>query len=148
MTNDMDIILQSLDIICESRIWKDKKPSDTLRILMYMHNKKWLYTPTVDRKVKAVIGAYRIPEVTDEILNRLPTEESGTILYICFAISLNKEDNIYRIARESLNTYLKENQDITELVLEGKDDSLKRYKIGETYGIKQRAEPTNTTVIC
>lgn len=125
----IDTILQSLDIIHESRLWKDKPPSHTLRILIYMHNKGWLYTPTGNGKVKAVIGAYRIPDVTDEILNKLPTEESGTILYICFAISLNKEDNIYRIARETLNTYLEKNQDITEMVLEGKDDKLRRYKI-------------------
>lgn len=96
-----------------------------------MHNKGWLYTPIVDGKVQAVIGAYRIPEVTDESLVRLPTDNLGKILYIPFVISLSKEDNMYEVVRSSTKEYLKNNPDIVEIVLEGKDDKLKRYKIGD-----------------
>lgn len=127
----MDLILQSLDIICDSRIWKDKKPSYILKILLYMHNKGWLYTPMIEGKVQAVIGAYRIPEVTEEVLSRIPTEENGTILYIPFVVSIGKEDNIFRVVRAATKEYLDNNKDITEIVLEGKDDKLRRYKIGE-----------------
>jgi len=96
-----------------------------------MHNKGWLYTPIINNKVQAVIGAYRIPEVNDEILSRLPTDESGNILYIPFVISVTKEDNMYEVVRGAMKEYLRINPDITEIVLEGKDDKLRRYKIGE-----------------
>lgn len=127
----MEIIFQALDIICESRLWQDKTPSGILKILLYMHNKGWLYTPIVDGKVQAVIGAYRIPEVTDENLVKLPTDNLGKILYIPFVISLSKEDNMYEVVRNSTKEYLKNNPDIVEIVLEGKDDKLRRYKIGD-----------------
>ncbi len=127
----MDLILQSLDIIVESRLWKDKTPSHILKLLLYMHNKGWLYTPMIEGKVHAVIGAYRIPEVTDEILSRLPVSENGNILYIPFVISVTKEDNMYEVVRGAMKEYLKINPDIIEIVLEGKDDKLRRYKIGE-----------------
>lgn len=127
----MDLILQSLDIIVESRLWKDRTPSHILKLLLYMHNKGWLYTPIINNKVQAVIGAYRIPEVNDEILSRLPTDESGNILYIPFVISVTKEDNMYEVVRGAMKEYLRINPDITEIVLEGKDDKLRRYKIGE-----------------
>lgn len=127
----MEIIFQALDIICESRLWQDKTPSEILKILLYMHNKGWLYTPIIDGKVQAVIGAYRIDEVTDEKLVKLPKDNSGKILYIPFVISLTKEDNMYEVVRSAMKQYLKENPDIEEIVLEGKDDRLKRYKIGD-----------------
>ena len=130
----LDIILQSLDIIHASRIWQDKTPSHTLRILLYMHSKGWLYAPAIDGKVQAVIGAYRVSEVTDEILGRLPQESIGKILYIPFVISVAKEDNMYVVVRHAMKEYLSKNTDIEEIVLEGKDDKLRRYKIGEQYG--------------
>lgn len=141
----MENILQALDIICESRLWKDNPPSYTFRILMYMNSKNWLYTPTKDGKVKAVIGAYRIPEVTDEILNRLPVTEDGTILYVPFVVSLNKNDDIFEVVRETTRKYLKDNSDITEIVLEGKDNKFRRYKIGAENEQGQIATVTDTS---
>ena len=130
----MEIIFQALDIICESKLWQDKKPSEILKILLYMHNKGWLYTPIIDGKVQAVIGAYRIDEVTDEKLVKLPKDNSGKILYIPFVISLTKEDNMYEVVRSAMREYLKENTDIEEIILEDKKNNIKRYKIGDKYG--------------
>lgn len=132
----MDVIFQALDLILDSRLWKGKPPSHTLKILLYMKSKNWLYTPMIDGKVKAVIGAYRIPEVTDEILDRLPTEEQGKILYIAFVVSINKEDNIFEVVRNATREYLEANPDVEEIVLEDKNDKLRRYKIGENNGKK------------
>jgi len=130
----MEIIFQALDIIIGGKLWEEKKPSEILRILLYMHNKGWLYTPIVDGKVQAVIGAYRILEVTDENLVKLPTDNLGKILYIPFVISLSKEDNMYEVVRNSMREYIKENPDIEEIVLEDKNNNIKRYKIGDNYG--------------
>lgn len=137
-----EIILRSLDIICASRIWKDKTPSHTLRILMYMNSKNWLYV-----QGNAVIGAYRVPDTSDETLGRLPTEEIGNKLYIPFVLSLNKEYNIYGDVRKATTIYLEKNQDIREIVLEGKDDRLRIFKIGERYGQEQRVEFTSDTTV-
>lgn len=133
--NPYEILLQSLDIIIEAKLWEDKKPSEIFKILMYVHNKGFLYTPLIDGKVIAVLCAYRIPEVNDENLVKLPIKESGKILYVPFALSLNKEDNIFRVVRESLNIYLEKNNDIEEIVLEDKNKKLKRYSLKTLQGV-------------
>lgn len=121
----------------EEKLWPDRKPSQILKILNYVYNKGWLYTTSSNGKVKAVVCGYRILEVNEETLVKLPTEEEGKILYIPFVISLNKEDNIYKIVRESLNIFLKENQDLTEMIIEDKNNNLKRYALkGESNGEK------------
>lgn len=143
----IETIFQSLDIIVTSRIWKDKPPSHTLKILLYMNAKGWLYAPEENDKVQAVIGAYRIPDVTDEAIGRLPEKESGIILYIPFVINVSKADNTYKVVRNAMRKYLKENADINEIVLEGKDDKLRRYKIGDQYGQSQELRIPRTTEV-
>jgi hypothetical protein len=141
----MEIILKALDIICASRIWQDKPPSHTLRVLLYMQNKGWLYVPSISGEIQAVIGAYRIPDVNEETLSRLPVKEEGTILYVPFVVSTTEEYNMYKVVRESMKQYLIQNPDITEIVLEGKDDKLRRYKIGVNNGKEQKLRASSTT---
>lgn len=143
--NHNEIILQSLDIIIEEKLWSNRKPSEILKILNYVSNKGWLYTTSIDNQVKTVICGYRIPEVTDENLVRLPIKEYGKILYIPFVISLNKEDNMYRVVREALNIFLKENQDLTEMVIEDKNNQIKRYKLGANNGEESTVRTSNAT---
>lgn len=132
----MKVVLEALDMIVENKLWPEKKPSEILNILLYVHGKGWLYTPTVDGTVAAVICAYRVKE--GDNLKQMPVSEEGTILYVPFAISL-VGDNLFRIIRETLNLYIKENPDITELVLEDKNNQIKRYKLkGASNGQKQR----------
>lgn len=123
------LILQSLDLIIEAKLWPDKKPSEILQILLYVHKRGWLYTPQEARKIVAIICAYRIPEITDENLVKMPVNENGKILYIPFVLSVNKEDNIFKMVRATLNTFLEKNQDIEEIVLEHKNNKIKTYKV-------------------
>ncbi len=142
-----EAILQALDIIVEDKIWPDRKPSQILNILMYVNSKGWLYTTSVQNKVRTIICGYRIPEVSDDTMVKLPVEEIGTILYIPFVLSLNKEDNIYKIIREALGIFLKENQDLTEMVIEDKNNKIKRYKLGESYGEESATTVASTSNI-
>ena len=82
----MEIILKALDIIYESRLWKDRPPSHTLKTLLYLYNKGWLYIPIENNKIKAVIGAYRIPDTNKDTLEKIPVVEQGKILYIPFVV--------------------------------------------------------------
>ncbi len=125
----MNQILQSFDIIIESRLWKELKPSKVLQVLMYMNNKGWLYLSG-----DAVIGAYRIPSVTVEHMDILPRNEMGNILYVPLVLSLNKNTNIFKDVRREMRKYLEKNIDIIEIVLQGKDDKIRRYKIGVSNG--------------
>lgn len=144
--NQSEIILQSLDIIVDEKLWPDRKPSDILKILNYVYTKGWLYTTSDDNKIKAVVCGYRIPEITDESLVKLPLKENGNILYIPFVISLNKEDNIYRVVRKALNIFLEKNQDLTEMVIEDKNKKIKRYTLkGELNGEESTVGASNTT---
>lgn len=145
--NQFEPILQALDIICTSRIWQDKTPSQILRILMYVHNRGWLYVPVTDNKAQAVIGAYRIKEVNESTLGNLPVKEEGNILYVPFVVSINPDANMYEVVRSAMRQYLDQNSDIIEIVLEGKDDNLKRYKLGEKNGQEQSAGITSTADI-
>ena len=142
----MELILKSLDLIYESGLWKDKPPSHILRILMYMNNKGWLYTPSVNGEVKAVIGAYRIKE--GDNLDKLPLKEEGNILYVPFVISLNKEDNIFEVVRETTRKYLDDNPDIEEIVLHDKNEKFRRFKIkGEENGETETVRATTDTAV-
>lgn len=126
--NEYQVILQALDLLISENLFPEKKPSDVLNLLMYVHTKGWLYTPMIDGVVKVVICAYRIPDATDESLKNMPKEESGNILYVPFVISLG-DSNIYEVIRESLKLYLDANPNIEELVLEDKNNQIKRYKL-------------------
>lgn len=139
------ILLQALDIICESKLWANKKPSEIFRILMYADSKKWLYTPMVDGKVQAVICAYRIQE--GESLKEMPLEDEGNFLYIAFVLSINKDADLFKISRETLRSYIQDNPDIKEIILEDKNNKIKRFKIGDNYGEESRlTTPSNADV--
>lgn len=124
--NPNEIICQVLDIAIETKLWPNKKPSDILKIIMYVYGKGWLYTPSVNGKVTAVICAYRIKE--GDSLSKMPLKEEGTILYVPFAISLT-DQNLFKVIRQSINLYVSENPDITELILEDKNNQIKRYNL-------------------
>lgn len=130
--NQFDLILQSLDAMIKGQVWLDKKPSEILRILLHVHSKGWLYTPHKDGEITAVICAYRIKEVTDENLTKIPKEDSGNILYVPFVFSLKIESNLFSIIRETCKIYLEQNPDIEEIVLEDKNKQVKKYKLNKT----------------
>lgn len=129
----MDTLLKALDAIIESQIWPDKKASEIIKILLLIHGKGYLYTPTVDGKLKAVFCAYRIKE-GDE-LTKIPLEQDGKILYVPFLVSLEKDSNLFNVIRESCRIYLEANPDIEEMMIENKNNEIKRYKLkGEQNG--------------
>lgn len=129
---EIETIFKALDIITEEKLWDDKKPSEILRILLYVHNKGWLYTPTSDGEVVAIICAYRIKEINEDGLRKLPLDEDGKILYVPFVLSIKKDDNLFHIVREACSIYLNENRDIEEIVLEDKNQKIKRYNLKKT----------------
>lgn len=124
------IILQTFDLAMKKNLFPLLSPSEILKVIMYVHMKGWLYTPTVDGKVTVAICAYRINEVNEDTLYKIPSEEGGKILYVPFAISL-VDENIATVIRESLNLYIEANPDIEELVLENRHKQLKRYPLKE-----------------
>lgn len=131
----MKTILEALDIIIEKQLWPEKKPSEILKILLYVYGKGWLYTPKVNGNIVAVLCAYRINNENN--LTKLPSVEEGTILYVPFAVSLTG-DNLFKVIRESLNVYLEHNPDIIELILEDKNNKIKRYNLkGASNGQEQ-----------
>lgn len=129
------VVLQSLDAVIESAIWPEKRPSEVLNILMFVHAKGWLYTPMVDGKVTAVMCAYRIPEVNDATLRKMPLKDEGKILYVPFVVAINKSINLFHIVRESCKIYLDGNPDIEEIVLEDKNKKIKRYNLKKPQGV-------------
>ena len=132
---NFDIILKSLDIILEENLWPDKKPSECLRILMYVHNKGFLYTPKIDGEISAILCAYKIKDITNVSLTKLPEEDGGKILYVPFVVSLKKDINVFHIIRESCKMYLESNPEIEEIVLEDKNNKIKKYKLKTLQGV-------------
>ncbi len=135
--NNFKLLLQTLDLIVESKIWPDRKPSEILNILIYIHSKGWLYTLKDNDIVRVIICGYRIPEINDANLTKLPISESGNILYIPFVVSLDKDNNIFEVIRKSMKVFLEQNKDIEEIILEDKNNKIKRYSLkGELNGEK------------
>lgn len=133
--NKIEIILKAFDIMVADKIWHDVTASQLLRILMYLNSRNWLHFLTVDGEYQAVVAAYRIKEISDQAMTIIPENEEGNILYIPMVISLKKEGNMYKIVRESTRMYLEQNPDITQIVLEDKNEKLKVYNIkGEHHG--------------
>lgn len=133
--NEIKLILQALDIIVEEKLWPDRKPSEIFNILLYVHNKGWLYTPTIDGNIIAVMCGYRIPSIDGDNLVKLPIKEEGNILYIPFVLSMKKEDNIFNTIRESMKIYLAQNPNIEEIVLEDKNKKIKHYNLKTLQGV-------------
>lgn len=133
MQYNMEIILKALDLIIENNLWEDKKPSEILKILIFINSKGYLYTSVIDGNIKAVLCAYRIKDDTDLI--KIPLKEEGRILYVPFLVSVNKDEDLFNIIRESCRIYLERNPDIEEIILEDKNNKIKRYKLkGESNG--------------
>lgn len=125
----MEILLKSLDLIIENQLWPEKKPSEVLRILLYTQERGWIYTPNIDGDIKAVICAYRIKDVSDESLTKMPVKDEGNILYVPFIVSTEKDKSLFHVIRESCKIYLEQNPDIEELAFEDKNNNIKRYNL-------------------
>lgn len=123
-----ELIAQALTVTYKAKVLGDMTPGEYLMVLMYCHTKGWLYLSQHDGKVVSVIAAYRIPEVTEAYMGKLPPQEGGTILYIPMAASLDPSENVFKSMRETLRKYLEQNPDITEIVIEKENNQLKRYK--------------------
>lgn len=137
----MDMLLECLDAIIESQIWPEKKASEIIKILLYVQGKGYLYTSSIGKELKAVLCAYRINEGDD--LTKIPLEEKGNILYVPFIVSMKKEENLFNVIRESCKIYLDNNPDIEEIILEDKNNKIKRYKLKGAEDGKR--ESVNTT---
>lgn len=133
--NQYALILKSLDIIIESRLWEDRKPSEIFNILMYVHTKGWLYTPVENGEIVAVVCAYKIPEVNEDTLKKMPLKEEGNILYAPFVLSIKKDVNLFHVIRESCKAYLEQNPEVEEIVLEDKNNKIKRFPLKTLQGV-------------
>lgn len=125
----IEILLKSLDLITEYQLWPEKKPSEIMKILLYTQAKGWIYTPNINGEIKAVICAYRIKDLSDDSLTKIPIKEEGNILYVPFIVSMEKEKSLFHVIRESCKLYLEQNPDIEELAFEDKNNNIKRYNL-------------------
>lgn len=142
----METLLKALDLVIENKIWEDKKPSEVLKILMLVNSKGFLYTPIVNGEIKAVLCAYRIKDINN--LTKIPLKEEGKILYVPFLVSVNKDEDLFNIIRESCRIYLENNSDIEEIILEDKNNKIKRYRLkGDNNGKKQRFNSSRTAKV-
>ncbi len=139
----MKTLLQIFDLVLEHKLWPNKKPSEVLMTLMFLNGKGWLYTVSDNGKLTAALCGYRIKEVTKDRLKKLPLQEEGTILYVPFSVSLTDE-NIFKVIRKAFHIYIKENPDITELVLEDKNNKIKRYNLKGADNGKERRSGTTS----
>lgn len=66
-----------------------------LQIILYMQEKEWIHYLSESNKIIGMWGGWRVKEYSDKILEALPTEEEGDVLYIPFACSESKERLIF-----------------------------------------------------
>jgi len=106
------ILAQAFLILKESNIYPNAKPSDWLKVLLYMHTKGWLYIGFEKEKMAMVAGMYRIKKFDKENIKILPKKEEGNVLYIPFFAS-SAEDKL--LPRKLLQRYLSKHKDIKKI---------------------------------
>jgi hypothetical protein len=60
-----------------------------------MQEKGWIHYLVEDGEVVGMWGGWRVKEYTDKVLDALPPEEEGRVLYIPFACSEGKDRFIF-----------------------------------------------------
>lgn len=66
-----------------------------LQIVLYMHDKGWIHYMMEGNKVVGMWGGWRVKEYTEKVLDCLPLEEMGRVLYIPFACSESQDRFIF-----------------------------------------------------
>jgi hypothetical protein len=106
------ILAQAFLILQESNIYPNAKPSDWLKVLLYMHTKGWLYIGFEKEKMAMVAGMYRIKKFNKDTIKDLPKKEEGNVLYIPFFAS-SAEDKL--LPRKLLQRYLSKHKNIKKI---------------------------------
>lgn len=142
-------LFQVLDFIMASGVCPKSDQDHWIKTLSFMHCKDWIYYHYEDGKLVTVIGAYRIKTFDKNIIDVLPEEQEGDILYIPFNVSVATD---LFIMKKMLSSYLKENHSIKEIIFyeRNSDEKIKRFKIkGDRANVKGEsskfAEPPNVS---
>ncbi len=120
-----EMLLSVLQLILRSGVCPETKPNEWLRTLLYMHTRGFLYVGLENDKIAVVVGAYRIPDITDNYTDRVPDTDRGSILYIPFMASF-AEDKL--LPKRMLSEYLDKYPEVTEIAFyeRNSDEKFKR----------------------
>lgn len=88
----------------------DTTRDEWLKIIAYMHEKKWLHYGYEEGKIVAIVGAYRVKEFKET--QEIPEKEEGINFYVQFTVSTAKDKNMIG---SMLRGYLKEHPKVTKV---------------------------------
>ena len=123
----------------DSNIYKDTKPSDWFRVLMFMHKNGWLYFAQEDGEIVLVVGMYRIKKFNLNDIKKLPEKEEGDILYIPFFASHAKDK---MLPRKLLKQYLDNHKNIKEIAFYANDKKRSFKRVRSRKNGKRKSKTT------
>ena len=127
------LLMQATKIVMDSGVCPESARifSDWFRMIMFCHERGYLYLGYKEGKVDLVAIAYRVNEVTDETGDEFPDKEEGNILYV--PIVASKSDDKLKLTR-LLRFYLKDNPEVTEIAYHYRNsEKLKRFYLRRQY---------------
>jgi len=115
-------------ILLKSGVCPETKKGEWLKTISEMHVRGMLYYGNEDGQVKVVVGAWKIKEFNEKVIDMIPEKEEGNILYVSFMASMAQDKTL---PRKLLNNYLQNHQEVDEVVFyeRNSDTKFKRLKV-------------------
>lgn len=125
LNSQLDLIKGAFLIIMNADLKRKMTPSQWLKTLIEMHHRGYLYALlTPDKKIQAVVGAWRIRRVSKKAMNEVPEKDSGKTLYVPFYVPRDA-----KLPLRSIRKFLRENRDIHTIVFEDNDNKLRKHRL-------------------
>lgn len=132
--DQLKLIMQATKVVMDSDVCPEspRRFSEWFRMMMFCHQKGYLFLGFNGNKVDLVAVAYRVPDVDQKTGDVFPEEESGNILYVPIVASISKDKSKLT---KLLKFYLKDNPDVSEIAYHYRNsEKLKRFHIRSNHG--------------
>lgn len=87
----LGLLIECAKLLFKSDFYSGQPFSYYFRLIMKCHKLGYLYVGFENNKIVLVTAGLRIPEIRKELIDNLQEEESGTIAYIPFLVSVSKD---------------------------------------------------------
>lgn len=85
----------TLGLINKFKLCPQMSKEKWLQIVLYMLEKGWIHHLIEDEEVVGMWGGWRVKKYSEEVVDNLPLQEEGNILYIPFACSEARDQLIF-----------------------------------------------------
>lgn len=111
--SDNRLLIKAFDFAAQSSIFEEEALSFWCELMIRLYDRGFLYGCFKGDSLMAVAGLCRVPQWHERYLEELPSEESGSCLYIPFFVL---ESSRAHDPMQMLRHYLKEHPEVGEIL--------------------------------